>query len=366
MVKHNILAQVLFFSYCLHLSDSSITCRNRFGLPVDWFVAYKLPKPAGEAECSGTELLYADNAADNWQSPEDIKSMQSSVALTLSQYYKSLNDSTTFYMLYNDENPGADRSDNSHGHAKGAIVFDKRSGFLLIHSVPHFPPPNTYEYPISGLRNGQSFLCITFAAEELNTLAVQMHYTQPSIYQSQLPVYFATRYPLLQKVIAMQRFQRKIKVFSSVKHLKSLSGIPFLSFAKYKEYRKDLYADFVAPAIKQTLFVETWLNGPGDLSSSCNTAYKVMNVLSIRLQNFTFPSSKDHSKWAISNDDNEPYLCIGDINRQVSQTMRSGGTMCFQNKNLWKVFKKSIIKVEPCKTAKVISFWKNIKKLYGS
>lgn len=53
--------------------------------------------------------------------------------------------------------------------------------------------------------------------------------------------------------------------------------------------------------------------------SSCNHVQintQVTDIRNIRFQNnLTFSSSSDHSKWAVA--ENEPFACIGDINRRV-------------------------------------------------
>uniref|UniRef100_A0A914RU99 Deoxyribonuclease II n=1 Tax=Parascaris equorum TaxID=6256 RepID=A0A914RU99_PAREQ len=73
-------------------------------------------------------------------------------------------------MLYNDEHPEIDKTDSHRGHAKGVAVFNRDSGFWLIHSVPNFPSIRHYAYPPSGYRNGQSFLCITLKSGSLSAL----------------------------------------------------------------------------------------------------------------------------------------------------------------------------------------------------
>lgn len=75
----------------------------------------------------------------------------------------------TFHLLYNDDPPRL-KSNSYKGHAKGVVLFDSKSGFWLIHSVPNFPPKKYYEYPSSGIRYGQSFLCVSFQTTELGKI----------------------------------------------------------------------------------------------------------------------------------------------------------------------------------------------------
>ena len=46
--------------------------------------------------------------------------------------------------------------------------------------------------------------------------------------------------------------------------------------------------------------------------------------------------------------DNQKYVCIGDINRMNTQKKRGGGTVCFQNAKVWKAFTGIVKLVEPC------------------
>lgn len=47
---------------------------------------------------------------------------------------------------------------------------------------------------------------------------------------------------------------------------------------------------------------------------------RVQNVKQVHLsERQTFPSHSDHSKWAISSRQEEPWVCIADINRMVSE-----------------------------------------------
>lgn len=52
----------------------------------------------------------------------------------------------------------------------------------------------------------------------------------------------------------------------------------------------------------------------------CYIDCRVENVEGVKLLvvDEVFSSHKDHSKWAISENNTEPWVCIGDINRAVS------------------------------------------------
>lgn len=108
------------------------------------------------------------------------------------------------------------------------------------------------------------------------------------------------------------------------------------------------------------------MNGPGDLLSVCNTSYRTMNLRTVAPNSVRFISSKDHSKWAAATDSNLPFVCVGDINRQVgragwrgrswqrrvglqkSQAGRGGGTLCLSNAAVWRSYNDAVVDVERC------------------
>ncbi len=80
----------------------------------------------------------------------------------------SQKDESQLLLMYNDEFPNGTSSETA-AHAKGVVAFDATSGFWLVHSVPRFPPApdppsasaTNYSFPVTGLRYGQTMLCIS-------------------------------------------------------------------------------------------------------------------------------------------------------------------------------------------------------------
>jgi deoxyribonuclease-2 len=71
------------------------------------------------------------------------------------------------------------------GHTKGVVMSEADGGFWLVHSVPYFPPSpgnvtttgtdshsEGYSYPSTGLTYGQSFLCISLSASQLDLVGL--------------------------------------------------------------------------------------------------------------------------------------------------------------------------------------------------
>jgi deoxyribonuclease-2 len=72
--------------------------------------------------------------------------------------------------MYNDQ--VVVRRNEMFGHTKGVVGAGKEGGFWLVHSVPHYPTlsETEYAYPRTGLRFGQTFLCLSLQPSQLNIL----------------------------------------------------------------------------------------------------------------------------------------------------------------------------------------------------
>ena len=76
--------------------------------------------------------------------------------------------SKMFYAAYNDEQPFGDSS-RKYGHTKGFVLSDGTLGFWLVHSVPKFPScPEKYQFPKSGWKYGQIFMCVSIKDSNLD------------------------------------------------------------------------------------------------------------------------------------------------------------------------------------------------------
>ncbi|XP_034948687.1 plancitoxin-1 [Chelonus insularis] len=371
---------IIIFNIHSNKSDSnSLQCKDENGDPVDWYVLYKLPKVAESSEPlirKGLAYLYITNKTIDlgWQlSKKEIGSKDSVPGKTLSLLYKDNIASKKGWIMYSDQAPN-ENSAKRYGHAKGIVMTDEHQGFWLIHSVPNYPPSplsgeqkrkkhslenfknvtndipdGEYLYPNSGKSNGQSFLCISMNADQMDIVGRLLIYNQVIPYRYNMPEDLTTQYPAL--LNASKAIRIKTPPYYHKKEIHSSQGLEFISFAKSDKWQKDLYDDFVAPQLQSDLLAETWLNGRGKLPSECNGS-KVYNVQSILLNNINidFKSTRDHSKWAVamSNKQQRNWVCIGDINRADTQFNRGGGTVCVNLLKLWNNYRSSVNDIEPC------------------
>ncbi|XP_061180819.1 plancitoxin-1-like [Saccostrea echinata] len=327
-----ILFSVIFLLYAENVL--SLGCKSPGGTSVDWFMLYKIPRNTkkNNEEVRGGEKFYYLDANSNPKKlnfyDADIRGQtNNSLYHTLQQIY---NGESTKHAIYNDQPPESKTCKNfkESGHLKGATAFNKEEGFWMISSIPRFPLPKKYEYGGGQLLFGQSVLCITFGKNYLDKIVEAFSITKPCIYDGNI-------------TFGMSSDLSKEFLFTSK------GGTTFRYFGKSNNYKGDLYANFVAEKLMDNLKVETWRSEDIDgFSSSCGD-YKVLNVKEVIFNDgFEFRSSKDHSKWAVT--EKKSWICIGDLNRADSQCKRGGGTMCLEHKDVSEHYRSLIKSYEEC------------------
>lgn len=347
------LSIVIFLLNFVFIETSKVSCKNEENQEVDWFYLYKLPKfYSNEINGDRSGLRYtfltpeSIQKGNNWQlSDVLINNITSFPGQSLNYIFK---DPNILLISYNDEVPDGS-TDFENGHTKGVVATDGVQAIWLVHSVPKYPEIPKYNYPSTGEHYGQSFLCMTFnATTQMNSIITQLSFNEPNVYYSRIPQKLSQRYPDLEKIIAKK--WRTNGPFQNRLELQTLNGNVFISFAKGRHSNLELYKDWVAPVLDVDLMVETWRNGPGKLPSDCSTKNKVFNVKMIddHEPEFSFKTTMDHSKWAVSKSAEMDWICVGDINRSEHQLIRGGGTVCQRNTKLSQMYRNFIQTIENC------------------
>jgi len=336
----------------------AITALNDLdGSAVDWWFIYKLPHAAdvlvkgsekqveGAASGGGYDYLYYDPAADGALalSPNKLSSGADALARTLGQLGATAKtgdgpDNSLCWYVYNDEMPGASHNDEDKGHTKGVVAYDMatESGFWLLHSTPRFPLVGHAAFPADEKIYGQTFLCVSFADyRTLNDIAGMMHqYQAPQIYGFGLPgsVSKTDRIARLCQGDAPDDAPASGKM-----RFLSAAGKPFTCIAKDRRWGQDFWTDLVGPALDADLNIESWRRGAVPSNEDSRVGLDVADVPGVDLSplglDVAWPYTHDHAKWAVSKDPS--WVCVADLNRQVSQEKRGGGALCFQEPRLW-------------------------------
>ncbi|KAM4748093.1 deoxyribonuclease-2-alpha isoform 2-T4 [Rhinophrynus dorsalis] len=330
-------------------SSAAISCYGDSGKAVDWFIVYKLPKMKRSSPAEGMTYMYQDGSSGGWVPGTSLmNSTDSAVGRTLSQLYKSSSSKDVAYVLYNDQPPEAS-SNYIRGHTKGVVLLDKVQGFWLVHSTPHFPPPAAQEYswPGSALHNGQSFICVTYPYIQFKEIGTQLLYNTISPYDSSIPDCFSA--DLSDLKTASKKGQVTKPPWNRQVTLTSAGGKQFTSFSKHARFGDDLYSGWVSQMLKSDLYVQFWLNSRGILESNCSQTYHTYNIQEIHIPSaFSFSSHVDHSKWCVTGPGSSGWACVGDMNRNLEEEKRGGGTVCTNDPNVWKSFISLLSKYSKC------------------
>ncbi|HZS47117.1 MAG TPA: deoxyribonuclease II family protein [Blastocatellia bacterium] len=336
-----------------------VTALDENGKPVDWWFIYKVPQlspGAANDSATGYEYVYYDSTIDKApnikdrlveKSPYTLDKGKGALNNTLNSVFSKA-ASTTGHILYNDESPAAAKMhDNGNlGHTKGVIAFDtaSKTAYWLLHSWPKFAEPKAKRDPTP--KYGQTYLCISLDIETAATIANQMaNHQEPQTYLCEAanlpkdnPLYVLT-----------QPLNANAEGDSNVIDVKSIGGMPFKVIAKNRKWNKDFWNDLVGPTLKVDMDVETWIRGKIPPIADSDGIHKTFDLKYINLgplgAHWVWPETHDHAKWGISL--HSDWICVGDINRMISQRKRGGGTIAFQNEVLWKALSKTGLLLAP-------------------
>ncbi|KHJ78894.1 deoxyribonuclease II, partial [Oesophagostomum dentatum] len=249
------------------MCNAKIACKNMEGDDVDWFAALKLPSSADNSK--GYSFVYFDSKQKGWKkSNELINSKKSAIGATIDQIYGK-GKGKMFKIAYNDDSP-ARKVDSGRGHSKGVALFDENTGFWLLHSVPNYPPLDKYDYPESGTKYAQSFLCLSLDADVLPEIGQYMRFAQVTPFIQNLPGYHRKLAPVLEDVVKRRSLGRSETIYTTIANIKTLNGKKITTFSKHKKSKFDLWHDFIAQNIEAPMAVETWRNGAAqDVGARC-------------------------------------------------------------------------------------------------
>jgi deoxyribonuclease-2 len=335
--------------------SKEISALNEEGKPVDWWFLYKVPQMAADGdsqEATGYEYLYYDKPTGKFiTSANQLTSGKGALHLTLKSVF-DMPASSTGWIFYNDEIPkdSKGKDSGSYGHTKGVLAFDieSKTALWLLHSWPKYVDPHPLHLDHMPVPNyGQTFLCISLdLATAVNIAAQMIDHQEPQVYTSRLPA-------SLDKTNALYVLTKNVDTNapgdSHILDCKTRGGQEFKVIAKNRKWGKDFWNDLVGPALKEDMDVETWIRGPIPPALDSDGVHKIFDVKFIDFRPLGFPyvwsETHDHAKWGLTvkND----WICVGDINRMISQEKRGGGTIAFQDKNLWKALKQTDLLVPP-------------------
>jgi deoxyribonuclease-2 len=330
-----------------------ISALDESGNPVDWWFAYKVPQLVHDAKtlnATGYEYVYYDpNVGKVTKSPNLLTDKKGAIDLTLQSVFGKPDD-TTGWILYNDEMPkiAARKDSSSFGHTKGVIAFDtdSKTAYWLLHSWPKFADRLAPDMPTPIY--GQTYLCISLDLATASQIANQMiNHQEPQVYDPRMPSSLDKSDPLY---LLTQTLNPNVAGDSNTIDCKSRDGkLAFKVIAKNRKWNKDFWNELVGPTLGADMRTETWIRGKIPPILDSDGIHKTFDVSFIDFRQlgvpWAWPETHDHAKWGITVDSD--WVCVGDINRMISQEKRGGGTIAFQEPTLWAALSKTDLQLYP-------------------
>ena len=311
------------------VAGASLSCLDESGTPVDSWVALKQP--------SGTYYYYYDSAKQEFHLSSYSMNDTENGALTWTTQQLWSGQATT-YAIFNDEEPGETNYSYTYGHTKGYFALaDDDSGFYVTHSVPLYPVGPGSSSTYLGLGSNawmyaQNALCLSVNGATLDALAYKFHLNRPLVYDSRISATATQKYSNIKKLVNGDFSTAALCANSA---LFTTGGMGFVIFAKSTQWNNDLWSGCVVPAIQDTIYVESWIRGSQEPAYCPSSGADVLDISGVDFSSSgggsygVWSETKDHSKWAVSSDNNT--VCFGDINRMSTQYARGGGTVCYKD-----------------------------------
>jgi len=322
----------------------SLSCKSESGDNVDFAYSFKYP--------GGWKYAYMDAKTPLTKSSKMLTDSKSSIANTVMQMHAA----GVSHVIFNDQPPEDEARSSSapYAHSKGLLLFTKTGGVWLTHSLPKFPSTTetTAESLYKGAADsfGQSFLCITVKAAEIDKIASLLAVTRPTIYAKEFAD-GSDAYAALKAITEKPAKWDKATKEKTVS-ITSKGGQKFDVYGKSGTWGigKDLYHDDLALTVGP-LFMEGWRRGAGVWGPDCEPS-EVLDILSVSYPGQDWNTGSDHSKWAITEELAGSTFCVGDLNRADGQDKRGGATVCIDNDEIHKEMLNVIHTHDKCNKTK--------------
>lgn len=340
MVKY---IYVLIIKYIISTIDN--VCLDNNGKKIDWYFIYLLPK--NKTYNNKLFYLYFDEKISKIK--KYTYNNEKFPPNKIIEYLKTENDEIN-YFIWNDDASTNDgnikKANKKKAHSKGILIYNSVNGLFLMHSVPKFPKRNYFNEILDGLPDNvgkfaQTFLCISLDKNNAEKLVKIINCINVFVIDSTK----GDNVNLFGNIYVYSLIYNIMDIYcpdKEILNITSLNGKNFVVISKNYNYKVVPYDTTLREIFYDDFFIRTWTRP--NLSPSLKDKYFIKNILEIEIENYKLKKNIDHSKWSISS--NKNIICIGDLNHSESQKNRGGNIICFENKNLHDILKKSIVKYD--------------------
>lgn len=224
-------------------------------------------------------------------------------------------------------------------------MYTSTEAVYVVHSIPLYPNFTTTgqintTIDLSQTIYAQNLMCVSMSTSNLFSLLGVMALIQPSVYYKNIVISNDNVTKVVGDILP--------DLPPSASFVFNQNGYEFSYIAKSQYSGLDLWDNSVSGFFQSGLNVESW--GRPYMPGNCppNIPYPVLNIANLKIANYAWKDTQDHSKWAIIDD--LSVICYGDMNRMLSQRTRGGGTVCLNSQSFYNVHKGIIVSVNPCNT----------------
>jgi hypothetical protein len=324
-------------------------CRDPNGNLVDWYLIMLFPTTASTQDKRLAYMYYDERTGPNQyyfdtQTFPPIRDTHEVDNMTPKDKvnYFFWNDNTSTESTRSAANPGK-------AHSKGGLVYDKATGYFLMHSLPSFPRrtiDNKFvdELPDNAGKYAQHFLCISTDLKNNLKIIDTLNIINPQLVITNGEEDNVQDNESVIKLIK-NRSDLKLPPFA-ISKVESIGGKEFTFFSRSKNEEK-LQFDFHIPKYyEDSFYVETWTK-PKLIEPICDGNYKVMNIKNLQFGPYVYNNNQEHAKWSVAT--NKEITCFGDLNRTEQKTVRGGNVICIKDKKLASIMRNAITDADNCK-----------------
>ena len=338
MKKYVVEAILIFLVSC----SNNKVCRNPEGEEVDWYAIFFMP-----SSISSDKQIHYEYFDNSLTSLKDYKYSENNFPPNQITEYVTSGGRDINYFFWNDDTTLKDgkatNAATSKAHAKGSLVYDSDNGAFLLHSLPRFPTRDSNneiftELPSNGGSYGQTFLCITVNKQTAEQIAKLLNCVNVSINKSVDSDRINSESNTWINALIKNKMDSSCSIEHTVK-IKSKGNQVFTFYGKNYKNKIIPYDTTLREAYNDDVYVRTWSRP--SLAPALYDTFSLVNILTVKFDNYQYDVNKEHSKWAITK--NKNIVCFSDLNHTESQKERGGHIVCFENKNLHSIMKNSII-----------------------
>jgi deoxyribonuclease-2 len=323
-------------------------CRDPNNNIVDWYLIMLFPSTANHADNSLVYMFYDEKSGLN-QYYFDIKTFPP--IRDTHEVENSSAQSKVNYFFWNDDTSTEKKLTAAYkgkAHSKGGLVYNRESGYFLMHSLPRFPrrtADNKFvdEFPDNAGKFAQHFLCISTDFENNLKIIDTLNIINPQLIVKNGEEDNVSDNESVLKLIK-NRSDPKLPPYAK-STIESVGKKEFTFFSRSKN-EEHLQYDFHIPQhYGDNFYVETWTK-PKLLDPICNGKYKIMNIKSLKFGLYAYNNNQEHAKWSVA--EKKDISCFGDLNRTDQKTIRGGNVICISDKKLANIMRDAITDADQC------------------